>query len=247
MPDDPTPIGDVIPDLETRIRTAREAQHRRHLADPERVPDPYADDGEGTTLSAAAQIEAARAAGWAELVPDAYGDPSLDDLGDDVRRHVEPWALDPQGTLLATGPVGTGKSHLGWAAIRPSWFAGRRVWAGTASALVAALRPDGSHAYRRTWDRIVGADVVLLDDLGAERVTDWSADQLGQAIHEWWERGTPVAVTTNLKPRHTRDDTPEERLALTLQDHLGERTYSRLTADTTAVRLTGEDRRRNRP
>lgn len=215
--------------LMARVEVAREAQARHHAAHPDRVPDPY---GDGQPLTALAMRRQALERGWGEAVPGAYGDPTLEDFGTDLRKAVAPWAMAPHGTLLITGPVGTGKSHLGWAAVRPSWFDGLRVWAGSASALVNGLRPDGSGAYRRTWDRVTAADLVYLDDLGAERQTEWSADQIAQVIHTRWENDRPMIVTTNLEPK------PD------LRDHLGERTYSRLTADLTPVRLTGDDRRR---
>lgn len=218
-----------------RVASAKAAQARHYADHPERAPD---DDG---TLDAHRSREDALVQTWSDLVPPAYGDPQLEDFATDLRHNVEPWALKPHGTLLITGPVGTGKSHLGWAAVRPSWMAGRRVWAGTAAQLVGALRPDASQAYRRTWDRVINTNLVYLDDLGAERQTDWSADQVAQVIHERWEHGRPMIITTNLVPRAKRDeDRPD------LRDHLGERTYSRLTADTTAIRLTGDDLRRNR-
>jgi DNA replication protein DnaC len=235
---DPRDLAGLMAEWESQIERAKAAQARHYAEHPERAPD---DDG---TLDAHQSREAALAATFAELVPRAYDDPRLDQFPAKVRGVVEPWAHDPHGTLMITGPVGTGKTHLGWAAVRSTWMKGRRMWAGTAAALVLALRPDASQAYRRTWDRIIHADLVYLDDLGAERQTEWSADQIAQVIHERWEHNRPMIITTNLRPRRKDGETGGD---LTLQDHLGERTYSRLTADTTAVRLTGTDRRRNRP
>lgn len=229
----PRDLNGVMRDWEAtvarKIARARAAQARHYAAHPEHAPP---DDGPLDQYRSRLDV---LAAAWAEVVPKAYGDPHLDQFGSDLRRLVEPWAEKPHGTLVITGPVGTGKTHLGWAALRPSWFSGRRVWAGTASQLVAALRPDASQAYRRTWDLVIAAELAYFDDLGAERQTDWSADQIAQVIHERWEADLPTIVTTNLAPK------PH------LRDHLGERTYSRLTADLTAIRLTGDDRRRTHP
>lgn len=73
--------------------------------------------------------------------------------------------------------------------------------------------------------------LLLLDDLGAERPTDWTAERIYALIHHRWEHDRPTVVTTNLDPA-------------ALRDAVGERVYSRLVHDVLAIRLTGADRRR---
>lgn len=175
---------------------------------------------------------------WARIVPPVYGDPTLGkfETGDggrfppapaDVMDRLTAWAKTPDRNLVLVGPVGTGKTYAAWAALRRVFGTGHRVGGIGAVDLLDALRPGGDGA---EWAKEI--DVLLIDDLGAHRGTEWTDERLYGLIHHRWEQMRPIVLTANVADG-------EE-----LVDLVGERTYSRLTGGATAIRLGGDDRRK---
>lgn len=188
---------------------------------------------EPTDDEVAAERRAVLANRWATIVPPRLGDPKIDQLGAEARDAIAAWSADPTANLLITGPVGVGKSHAAFAAMRGPFGRGLRVAAVNVPRLLRDLRPSGDGA---DLVQLAGVDVLLLDDLGAERPTDWTTEQLYTLVNDRWEQSRPIIATTNLAPTSTTGPC--------LADQLGERIYSRLIHDVVAIRLTGADRRR---
>jgi DNA replication protein DnaC len=137
---------------------------------------------------------------------------------------------DMRRNAVIIGPVGTGKSHLAAATCRPACAAGLDVrMIGTAK-LLDMLRPGGPDG---ALDRLIDIDRLIIDDVGAEKPTDWTAERFTLLVDERWSEERPTVFTTNLAP-------PD------LAAHVGERCYSRMVGGALAVELTGADRRRAR-
>ena len=152
------------------------------------------------------------------------------------------------GGLYVTGPVGVGKTHVGYAALAawcrltetppmPSrkdvWDAvrfGPNVHTVRATALLDQLRPGADDA-RQVVEDCQDARLLFIDDLGAEKPSEWTQEKIYEVIDERYARCLPLIVTSNLPPR-------------ALAEHVGERTASRLAEMCTLVPLTGPDRRR---
>lgn len=154
-----------------------------------------------------------------------------------VAKWADDYLNDPDGasSLVLVGPTGVGKTHQGWGAVRAIAeglaATGRGLaWRATTHPdLNAALRPkpDGSH----TWalEPYMEAELLLLDDLGAGKQTDWTGDTLYRLVdHRWANRKTTI-YSTNLTPN-------------ALTDAVGDRVVSRL-ADAVRVTIKGSDRR----
>jgi chromosomal replication initiation ATPase DnaA len=88
-------------------------------------------------------------------------------------------------------------------------------------------RPDENAGL---WQRALTVPVLALDDMGAERATDWREDRLARLVDERWERELPVLIATNYGPTDW-------------QRAFGARTASRLAGMTFALELMGPDRR----
>lgn len=148
--------------------------------------------------------------------------------------------------LYLTGPVGTGKTHTAWMTVT-NWCYETRTrprpgviddW-GTASAppliftrmtdLLDDLRP-GDHA-RTAVRNCQNTQLLVIDDLGAEKASEWTQERLYSVIDERYSRRMPLIVTGNLPPSKVADQT-------------GERVASRLAEMCTVVPMTGTDRRR---
>lgn len=165
--------------------------------------------------------------GWRRAVPARFRGAQVSDLDAGLSALVAGWALEPSNLLLV-GPAGSGKTHAAVAACRERWaLTGRAPAFWHTAALLDALRPDG-----RLEDvhPLVAADVLVLDDLGAQKVTEWVQERLDLIVNARWAENRPVIVTSNFPP---------ERLAATV----GERLWSRLQDGARIVTLVGRDRR----
>lgn len=139
--------------------------------------------------------------------------------------------------LVIHGNVGTGKTWSAWRLgeeLIQQGYRGR-IEIMSAYRLKRLFAPPTDYA---DIDRLAGADLLALDDIGAVRVSEWDADLLGGLIDERTARQRPTIIVAN--PPKT---SPQEGQTL-MQALLGERVASRLAKDVTVVPLTGPDRRR---
>ena len=104
--------------------------------------------------------------------------------------------------LFLFGSPGVGKTRLLFCVRRAAWVDGIRVLGGRAAdvAREAAVRVCLSAADEREYLRLLGKSggIVLLDDLGAERVTEYAAGVLEGIISDRQEWSRRVAVASNL-------------------------------------------------
>ena len=84
--------------------------------------------------------------------------------------------------------------------------AGRSVAIYSLPKLLARIRrtydsEPGSDSYLSFFDKLTSVDLLHIDDLGAEKRSDWVLEQLYALINERYETERSVVVTTNLEPR----------------------------------------------
>jgi DNA replication protein DnaC len=139
---------------------------------------------------------------------------------------------DSKGLRLV-GSYGCGKTHLTASIIH------RLAEQGIGGVFVVV--PELLRAIRRGYnqqnddsDRLVKlteeAPLLVLDDLGAEKPSDWVREQLYVIINRRYENMLPTIVTTNC--------TTQE-----LVERVGQRTVSRLIEMTTPIKITAKDYR----
>jgi DNA replication protein DnaC len=141
-------------------------------------------------------------------------------------------------SLLLLGPTGTGKTHEGYGAMRGLASLGIRVnWrAITAADFYARLRPRHGVDSETEFREFAGARLLVLDDLGAGKPSDWTEEVNFRLINHRYEHALPTLFSSNLPPLD-HDGRPGLRTVL------GDRVWSRLAEMTTKATLKGGDRR----
>lgn len=115
-----------------------------------------------------------------------------------VNRYEE-LKSQPKNGLCFVGPTGTGKTHLAYGILHSLAAAGVPCLCGSVPELMDMLRPREQNT--DVQDRIEilkNIDVVVLDDLGAERSTDWVTERLYVILNARYSEMLPTIVTTNL-------------------------------------------------
>lgn len=151
------------------------------------------------------------------------------------KRYAELVARgEQQESLLLMGDVGRGKTFLASAIANVSVAAKRSVVYFTFAEFLDLVRMhkfDDDEQYREGVGRLLEADLIILDDLGAEKITEFVAQELFTVINHRMNRQKPMVVSTNLEPGE-------------LEDSYGPRIASRLMNGFDAFLLRGDDVRR---
>jgi DNA replication protein DnaC len=191
----------------------------------------------------------------AENATDASFTPAVDAILDAVLparyRHADPTRLAEQlrhvdplhAGVLLHGPAGRGKTFQASLLMRRAVeFAiaqgpHRLVdfqWHG-APGLLERMRADmnrkeGRGETRRLVEQLIEARTIVIDDLGAERPTEWVRERLLEIVEERYAAMRPVIVTTNLVPAQ-------------IEQRLGARITGRLMEMCEVVMLSGPNLR----
>jgi DNA replication protein DnaC len=155
--------------------------------------------------------------------------------------------------LLFSGDNGVGKTHLAVGVLRElveTKGARGQFW--DFHELIREIKssydPETKSTELMVLEPVVETDVLLLDDLGAWKMTDWMNDTLFYILNSRYMAKRPTLITTNYQ-----DVTREEAVAADplrrrefLVERIGQRLRSRLMEMCLVVRLHGSDHRQAR-
>lgn len=140
--------------------------------------------------------------------------------------------------LILMGAVGCGKTHLGCAILNCALEDGYRAAYWNVPRQLELLMPGNADEIDQMHilDKALMAQVLLLDDLGAEKSSEWTRKELMVILDERYRENRPTIITSNLMLTDGE-----------LRKTCGDRAYSRLCSDHyRTVALTAEDFRRRK-
>lgn len=177
------------------------------------------------------RIRRSRMHGVASVIPPRYRGVSFDrppvtgmnrGILAAVRAYADelPENLENGRSLWFMGDTGTGKTTLAMLVSKLALEAGFSVAIYSLPKLLARIRrtyeaETGEDSYLQFFERLTSVDLLHLDDLGAERQSEWVIEQLYAIINQRYDDRRSVVVTTNLDPA-------------ALEAQIGPRTVSRL-------------------
>jgi DNA replication protein DnaC len=150
----------------------------------------------------------------------------IDDIDNNLRQGRGLWIF---------GGTGTGKTTLAMLISKAALEAGKTVAIYSLPKLLARIRrtydsEPGGDSYLSFFGQLTSVDLLHIDDLGAEKRSDWVLEQLYALVNERYESQRSILVTTNLKLEE-------------LETQIGARTVSRLSQICDLVELRGPDSR----
>lgn len=144
--------------------------------------------------------------------------------------------------LLLSGPVGVGKTHLAVSILKGLAERGFSCLFYEFGTLLKEIQdsynPNTKTSELSILRPVLEADVLVLDELGASKPTDWVRDTMAHIINSRYNDRRLTVFTTNYLDERSNDR--EE----TLEDRIGTRLRSRLFEMCRTVRVSGDDYRR---
>jgi DNA replication protein DnaC len=168
-----------------------------------------------------------------------------------VKKFANHFPDESRPGLLISGKPGTGKTHLAVAVMRQLIEKGHECQFCDYQTLLNSIKssydPLSNSSDKEAYRMALDAEVLVLDDLGAHRVTDWVEDTVTSIITHRCNNRKALIATTNLPipdvgdPAHVKSALGRPEYLTTLSDRIGPRGYSRLFEMCTVVRMLQTD------
>jgi DNA replication protein DnaC len=167
-----------------------------------------------------------------------------------ARKFIDGYPLDTAGKgLLLTGTIGVGKTHLAVGILQALmaergatglFYDYRDLLKQVQNSYNAQVRETELEVLRPVFD----AEVLVLDELGASKPTDWVWDTVAHILNTRYNDRRTTIITTNYSnagPLGTESGVRAAMREETLGDRIGERMRSRLQEMCVVVEMQGED------
>lgn len=147
-------------------------------------------------------------------------------------KYAENFSPSAKGILML-GKTGLGKTHLSLAIARNVLEQGYSVIYGSASELVSKMSDNyfkKTSSNEQPIDLLFSADLLIIDDLGAEFESAFSAAALYELINNRLLSGRSIIINSNLTPKE-------------IENRYSDRIVSRIFSQMTPLQFLGTDNR----
>jgi DNA replication protein DnaC len=168
-------------------------------------------------------------------IPARYSKVEFTHVPENIRGFLP--KVDQEGqSVYIHGAVGTGKTHIAYAIAKQHDQATQWTKFWNVTELLFEIREDFKRSpeeKRGRADSLLDfTGLLILDDIGAEKPTDFVAETLYMIINNRYNHKFPTVFTSNL---HLAE----------LAERIGDRTASRIAEMSRIFELSGKDRRLN--
>lgn len=166
------------------------------------------------------------------MIPERYKNAKWEDVPEGIQAFVKAMP-SAKNNLYLHGPVGCGKTHIAYG-IKQLFTFRVQVW-NTAEMLQEIRRDYDRDGYSkgRLEEKLTDNQnrfLLVLDDIGAEKPTDFVTETLYRIINMRYIHKIPTIFTSN----YTLSE---------LAERIGDRSASRIAEMCDFIKLTGDDRR----
>ena len=147
-----------------------------------------------------------------------------------VKEYAE--AFNKKDGLLITSAPGTGKTHLMVALANKLIKDGKSVVFVVVPDLLQQIRDtfNGIGSENQIMYGLSECDLLILDDIGSEKKSDWATERLYTIINQRYNDNKSICFTTNCD-------------SVELRERLGDRTISRILEMCNILKVEGKDYR----
>lgn len=165
-------------------------------------------------------------------IPEIYRTAIWDKVPEKIKETIRE---NPKKGLYIHGDVGTGKTFMAYGVAHRAQQKGMIARVYNFSELLRVIRESYGKHYQEYHDNPVYDiqdfdGLLIIDDLGAEKVSDWSQEMLYGIINRRYEEKLITIITSNLN-------------IADLAERVGERIVSRIVEMCSIVEIKGEDKR----
>lgn len=174
-----------------------------------------------------------------------------------VQAFARDFPVGSEAGLLLMGPCGVGKTHLGVAVLKQLAKRGHQClfydYRELLKQIQGSYNPENGATELNVLDPVLTAEVLLLDDLGASKPSEWARETLGHILNSRYNDKRVTLLTTNYLDGSAPAADPSrlpsgEKIPFkredTLSERVGERIRSRLYEMCRTVEIISADYRR---
>src|SRR5271157_1913834 len=172
-----------------------------------------------------------------------------------ARKFVEAYPVDTAGKgLLFTGSIGVGKTHLAVGVLRrlvvergvQGLFCDYRE---LLKSIQNSYNPQVQTTELELLQPVFAAEVLVLDDLGAQKPNEWVWDTVALILNTRYNDKQTTIITTNYPNlpagKGAKNDAERAAREQTLGDRIGDRMRSRLAEMCIRIEMDGQDCRQS--
>lgn len=152
------------------------------------------------------------------------------------KRYAETFDPTDSGGLLLWGGVGTGKTFMASCIANAVIDLGYTAYQTDIAGIANIMESSFEHR-RANLDRILNHDLLLIEDLGAERCTEYMLGNVYTVIDGRYRSGKPMVITTNISLKDIYQPSSSSPWC---------RIFDRITERCYPIEFTGASRRRSR-